>query len=405
MKVTVRFVRPAVRSGIAVMLLGLVAAVAVAQQDQGASAAGRVYLMVNGAAGNNIVVLQRGEDGQLTFLQEVATGGLGSGPGELPPPFPPGLPGPNALDSQDSLVMSDDGRFLIAVNAGSDDISVLAVTQDGLQLVDRQPSGGIFPVAIAHRHDLIYVANNGGRNFQVLVGGTPTIRGFHLDADGKLHEIAGSTKVIGPDMGHPADAVLSPDGKVLIVSEQSTNGIELFHLNADGSPKDQVTVRSSTDTPFGMTFAHDNILTVTAVNGLPLGVINGATISSYHLTPEGTLDPINLSVPTLQSAACWVRFTPDGSHAYVANPGSGSVTSFQMSSQGELTLLAPVGADTGGPFSGPLDLDISTNGKFLYVIASIHGTIQGYRIEHDGSLTHIVSFGGFPFTIQGIVVR
>jgi 6-phosphogluconolactonase len=394
-----------IRFTIGLGLLGLLATFAVAEVEQQPSANGRVYLMENAATGNRVVVLERAQDGQLKLLQRVETGGLGSGPGELPPPFPPGLPGPNPLDSQDALVITDGGRFLIAANAGSNDVSVLAVTPDGLELMDKEPSGGIFPVSIAHYHDLLYVINNGGRNFQTIVGGTPTLKGFHLDDAGKLHEIPGSTSVIGPDMAHPGDAVFSPNGKVLFVSEQTTNTIELFHVDRDGSLHDQTSVRASTDTPFGMAFGHHNLLAVTAVNGLPVGVIDGATISSYRLTEASTLEAISVSVPTKQSAACWIRFTPDGSHVYIANPGSGSITSFLVSPHGELTLLSPVAADVGGHFSGPLDLDITPNGKFLYVIASFIGTIQGYRIEHDGSLTHIASFGGLPFTIQGIVVR
>jgi 6-phosphogluconolactonase len=386
-------------------LLGLLATFAVAEENHELPVEGRVYLMENAASGNRVIVLERALDGRLKLLQEVETGGLGSGPGELPPPFPPGLPGPNPLDSQDALIITNNGRFLIAANAGSNDVSVLAITRDGLELVDREPSGGIFPVSIAHHHDTIYVINNGGRNFQTIVGGTPTLKGFHLDEDGKLHEISGSTRVIGPDMAHPGDAIFSPNGNVLFVSEQSTNTIELFHVALDGSVHDQTSVHASTDTPFGMAFGHDNLLAVTAVNGLPVGVEDGATISSYRLTERGTLEEISAAVPTKQSAACWVRFTPDGNFAFIANPGSGSVTSFLVSPSGELTLLAPVAADVGGHFSGPLDLDITANGKYLYVIGSFIGTVQGYRIEHDGSLTHVASFGGLPFTIQGLVVR
>src|SRR5947209_6998677 len=366
---------------------------------------GRVYVMVNGSSGNTIMVLQRSEDGQLSLLQEVSTGGLGSGPGELPPPFPPGLPGPNELDSQDALVMTDNGRFLIAVNAGSNDISVLAVTHDGLELVDRKPSGGVFPVSIAHHRNLVYAINNGGRNFQVVVGGIPTVQGFRLDEDGKLHPIEGSQRVIGPNMAHPADGIFSPDGDVLLIAEQSTNEIKAYEVEPDGVLGNERSYHSTTPTPFGLAFGRHDTLAVTAVNGLPVGVQNGATVSSYHLRDEGSLRLISSDVPSHQSAACWVRFTPNGKYAYTANPSSGSLSSFTVSSHGEFSALASVAADVGGHFSGPLDLDITPNGKFLYVIGSFIGTIQGFQIGNDGALTHIASFGGLPFTVQGLVVR
>jgi len=220
-----------------------------------------------------------------------------------------------------------------------------------------------------------------------------------------LHPISGSTKVIGPNMAHPADGIFSPDGELLFIAEQSTNQVKAYKVDEDGVLQNERSYQSSTPTPFGLAFGHNNTLAVTAVNGLPVGVMNGATVSSYHLTEEDTLQPLSSSVPTNQSAACWIRFTPNGIYAYIANPGSGSLSSFTVSRRGEFTPLASIAADVGGHFSGPLDLDITPNGKFLYVVGSFIGTIQGYSIGSDGSLTHVASFGGLPFTIQGIVVR
>src|SRR5215469_4885443 len=63
---------------------------------------GRVYAMANRAEGNTIVVFQRAEDGALKVIQEVSTGGRGSGPGQLPAPFPP-VPAGNSTTTQDEL--------------------------------------------------------------------------------------------------------------------------------------------------------------------------------------------------------------------------------------------------------------------------------------------------------------
>jgi 6-phosphogluconolactonase (cycloisomerase 2 family) len=128
-------------------------------------------------------------------------------------------------------------------------------------------------------------------------------------------------------------------------------------------------------------------------------------MSTYRVTENDTLEPISKAVPTNQSAACWVRFTPDGRYAYTGNTGSGSVSSFLVSRRGELTLLQPVAGDVGGFLSVPIDLDITPNGKYLYVLGSFIGTVQGFHIENDGSLTHVGSYAGLPITIQGIVAR
>src|SRR5262249_11055295 len=147
--------------------------------DRGNQAGGVVYVLTNLVEGNTVVVFHRSADGTLTRVSEVATGGRGSGPGELPPGFGDG-PGPNPLDSQDGLVLTEDGRFLLAVNSRSNDVSVFAVNNSGLRLVDRVASGGNFPVSIAHYKNLIYVLNE-GESPDEFFGGVPTMTGFTLD--------------------------------------------------------------------------------------------------------------------------------------------------------------------------------------------------------------------------------
>lgn len=394
---------------LAVALVGSIAAAQGQKADDTGIAqdadSGSVYVMLNQDTGNTIVVYERHADGTLERLQEVATGGLGSGPGPLPPPFT--QPGPDGIDSQDALVLSNDKRFLIAVNPGSNDVSVLAITPDGVQLVDKEPSGGTFPVSVAHYGNLIYVLNGGAKPSLAGGGGTPTIRGFRLDNNGQLHEIPNSTIVTGPDASGPSDAVFSPDGKILIITEQFTQSIDIFHVGDDGLLGDRTSIRANNSVPLGMAFGLHHILAVTEGAGIRprVAVPNGSTMSTYQLTDDGTLEPISSAVPTNQSAACWVRFTPDGRYAYTGNTGSGSVSSFLVSNSGELTLLASRAADTGGLRSIPIDLDITPNGKFLYVLAPFIGTVQGYRIAQDGSLTPVTSASGLPITIQGIVAR
>src|SRR6476620_4900815 len=116
------------------------------------------YGLFKFVTGNTVIVFNRAGDGSLTRIQEVSTGGFGSGAGELPPPLPP-FAGPIPLDSQDAIILTSDGHFLLAVNAGSNDLSVLKVTSQGLRLVDRVPSGGSFPVSVTEYNRLVYVAN------------------------------------------------------------------------------------------------------------------------------------------------------------------------------------------------------------------------------------------------------
>jgi 6-phosphogluconolactonase (cycloisomerase 2 family) len=389
------------------------------RDDADVKNANRVYVLSNLGAGNTVLVYDRAEDGTLTLLQEVSTGGLGSGPGELPPPLPP-FPGPIPLDSQDALIKTQDGRFLIAVNAGSNDLSALEITDDGLKLADKVASGGSFPVSVTEHRGLVYVAN-AGQTPDEFPGASPTIAGFRLDEDGKLHEIRGSRRTAGPGNASAADIVFSPDGKILVMTELNGNMVDVFRMGHDGRPIDETRIPANSRTPFGAQFAHGNILAIVETNDTSrrLAVNNETSASSYRVTSDGSLVPISKAVRNGETAACWIRFTPDGQFAFSINAGSGSISTYRLSPEGELSLVKAVTVDTGGPFSLPIDADITADGRFLYVAAALDGlngkpqiplplnvaNIQVYRIGSDGSLTLVSKTTGIPFTTEGIVAH
>ena len=138
-------------------MLGLAAAAAVAVPASASASTGlspvvgHVYVNDNTKPANTIGAFDRHADGRLTpeAGSPFAAGGAGTGSG---------------LASQGALQFSADGRFLIAVDAGSNQISVLRVHSDGsLSLV---PGGvvsshGTLPDSIAVYGDLVYVANSG----------------------------------------------------------------------------------------------------------------------------------------------------------------------------------------------------------------------------------------------------
>src|SRR5512145_1373007 len=82
------------------------------QSLRGKSSHGAVFTMSNAADGNSVLTFHRSVDGTLALAGEYATGGLGSGA---------------ALHSQGSVTLSEDGRFLLVVNAGSNEVSSFMV--------------------------------------------------------------------------------------------------------------------------------------------------------------------------------------------------------------------------------------------------------------------------------------
>src|SRR5437667_9984530 len=108
---------------------------------------GSVYIMSNSASGNQVIVYTRAADGTLTWKANYATNGLGI----------TGLTGSN----QGGLVLSEDGRWLIVVNAGSNDISVFSVNHKGLTLTDRTSSQGTMPISVTTHESVLYTPHYG----------------------------------------------------------------------------------------------------------------------------------------------------------------------------------------------------------------------------------------------------
>src|SRR5262245_11447245 len=165
---------------------------------------GHVYAMTNATSANEIVVFDRDAQGKLTMNTKVATNGKGTG---------------QALESQGSLVMSKNGKWLFAANAGTNDISVFQVSASGLTLTDTLASGGTKPVSIAFDDDVLYVLNAGTPN---------NISGFTLNQQGQLTAIANSIKPLSAGSTSPGQIAFSPDGGLLVVTEKDTNMVARF---------------------------------------------------------------------------------------------------------------------------------------------------------------------------------
>ncbi len=345
------------------------------------SGRGAVYVATNGAAANRILIFKRDGDGSLTAAGSVATGGRGTGAG---------------LGNAGGIAMQDGQRFLFAVNAGSNDVSVLAVTGSGLRLVDKAPSGGVNPISVTVSDDLVYVLNAGGA-----AGDADNITGFTVARNGRLKPLAGSNRPLSDDNTGPAQVSFNPEGDVLFVTEKATNKITTFSIGQDGLALSQQSVDSQGVTPFGFAFAGRAKVYVTNA----AGGVSASSVSSYFVDETGAV--LNLAGPITaapsQIAACWIAITGDGKYAYVSNTGSSSVTLFEIGSLGSLTPLDNV---TTGGLSGPIDSAITGGDRFLYVLNGMGDTptISAFAIASDGSLTALAG-ASVPAGSNGLIAR
>ena len=397
------------RSLVSVFLLGMLMIVPVSGEEPEELAlpqlsdTGAVLAMTNSPSGNEILMYRRAQDGTLTFLDRFATGGTGTSIlREL-------ANMPDSLGSQDSLTLSEDNRWLFAANSSSHDVSVFRVTEDGLILVQRISSGGLFPVSITVRRNLVYVLN---------AGGEANLMGFTFQR-GQLQPLDGSRRSLPePPNSNPANTLFSasqiaftPQGYALVVTvkgggPQDIPGdfgrIHVFPLDPDGLPSAvPTTTTSAGNLPFGFTFDELGRLYISEIFGQSPDTrrerpgIGVSAVSSYTMTPDGRLEVISTSVPNFQTTACWaLRLGP---YLYIDSSFTATLTGYVIAPDGTLSLLDadgvsgaipdPDAANPYTPFPADIALAQSRTGRFLYSLNTGASTISIFQIGDDGRLS------------------
>ena len=348
------------------------------------AADGYLYINDNTAGANTVAGFARHADGTLTPLSgsPFSIGGAGTGVG---------------TGSQGALQQSADGRYLLAADAGSNQISVLRIKPDGrLTEAEGSPvwSGGNKPISIAVHDNLVYVANAGD--------GASNYTGFTLNAGGHLRPLAGSTFTL-PNGSSPGDVLFNGDGTRLVGTRVNTSLIDSFVVGSSGrltaAPGSPYTAQGQG--PFGSEFSPTNAAQLFVSNAHD-GANNG-TISAFGVGANGALSPIGSSpFADHQTAPCWVEISHDGSYLFAVNTASGTISRFQIAADGTLTLLGST------PFSGKgsFDARLAPDGGTLWVVNDGSDTVSGLTVS-GGNLTELASSptalpaGAAPF---GIVV-
>jgi len=341
----------------AVMLLLAVAGVlltfassAMARPDRGV-----LYTQTNDPAGNAVQRFDRAPDGSLRAAGTFRTGGAGLA---------------DLGGRQGAVELSGDGRYLYAVNAGSNSVSVFRNDHRRAKLIDVVSSRGVAPASVAEYRGRVYVLNTGG---------TPSVSAYVRWFDGSLKPLPGGTRALAPGADGAAQVSVTPRGDALVVSERLSNRLETLPLDRSGRPGAPVVTASSGAVPFGFAITQRGTIVVSEA---------GATaVSSYRLGSRGRLRTITGSLAVGQGGVCWVAVSPSGKLAYTGN-ASGSISGFAINRDETLRALTADGISAALPAARDLDFDRS--GRFLYAISqgseTSPGQVQSYRVGRDGSL-------------------
>jgi len=320
-----------------------------------------------------VAAFHRGPGGRLIPLpgSPFATGGAGTGAG---------------VGSQGALQSAFGGRYLLAVDAGSNQISVLAVGRHGLPYQvpgGTVGSGGTQPVSIAVHGDLVYVANAGGTS--------PNYTGFRLAWNGHLHAVPGSTVNL-PQGSQPGDVLFNATGTKLAGTRVATSMIDSFSVDpfgrlhaAPGSP-----YAAQGLGPFGSEFRPTDPNELYVSNAHNAGAGSG-TVSAFQVGFNGSLHSIGASpFADDQTAPCWVEISHDGRFLFTVNTAQPSISSFAIGRDGSLSLLGSTqfrGNPTG---LGPVDARLSPGGHTLYVVDQGTGQVSAFAVN-GGQLTELPS--------------
>ena len=400
---------------------------------------GAVYAMTNEFDGNRIVAYGRNDDGTLTSIGSFRTRGNGGA-------FDGGE-GLDPLISQFSLQLTQDNRFVLAVNAGSNSLSIFRVEDNkSLTLADVVRVRGVGPNSIAVHDDLVYVSMvDADGQFVGEPDQEGLLQGFRLTRSGHLVRLPGSARLLG---NRPSAIQFSPDGSYLVVSSinagaaalasGSTDEMVTFGVNANGMlTTDQVDGTASTlpgntegrNLPGAIGFEivesdGEQIIVVTEArefqpDGSPPAFPNLQTgsVSTWRLESDGSMTALQLDVFAGtdmfdgQRTACWIEFAPDQSYFWVSNALESSISSYGFNA-GSINLVEEVAAVGTGPALGDpfgttdgwVDLWISADGQYLYQLFGLDGTIGVFAVN-GSALTLIEEVSGdLPDSnTQGIV--
>lgn len=333
---------------------------------------GYVYVNDNTATTNTIGAFDRHADGSLTPIpgSPFTAGGAGTGSG---------------LASQGALQLSPDGRYLIAVDAGSNQISVLRVGRDGTLtpvaggLVS---SRGQTPVSVAIQGDLVYVANAGTSR--------SNFTGFRLASDGRLTHLAGSTVRLS-SASQPGDVLFNGDGTKLVGTLVGTSQIDSFLVGPDGrlSAAPGSPFPAQGQGPFGSEFRPTDPDQLFVSNAHNVGAGSG-TVSAFRVSRDGTLTSVGGSpFRDFQTAPCWVEISHDGSFLFTVNTASGSISSYSIGAGGKLALFGSTPAK-GTTTIGAVDARLSPDGHWLFLVESKTGAVGTFAVD-GGNLTEVKS--------------
>jgi hypothetical protein len=320
--------------------------------------------------GNSVLAFWVASGGTLASKGSFPTGGDGTGAG---------------LGSQGAVTLADDGRALLVVNAASNTVSYFRILSNGtLRLVDAAPAGGSDPVSVAAHGRWVVVLNQGSNTVASLVlTGHALVPSPHPPV------------ALSSEAATPVQIGFTPPGAHVIVTEKVSSSIDTFNVSSDGRLTGLRHTVSTGTAPYGFGFGAGGQAIVSDAGG---GAGGASAATSYRVGAVGVLHPIS-EVGESQAAACWLAVNGAGTRAYLANAGSGTVSSYNIAPSGRLTLRSDIAATVG---VHPIDEVLG--GGWFFVLTTTEIASAPVTPSGDLGVVSESAASGLPAAATGLAI-
>ena len=326
---------------------------------------GAVYIESNSRPrDSNQILAFRYRSGVLSGrgVRRYSTGGSGSHD----------LSNSGVLDADQEVITNPSRTLLFAVNSSSDTIAVFRIHPGGglTPVVGSPfPSNGAAPTSLGLAGSTLIVANKAQDGVRDLSSTPANYTSFHVRADGSLSPPISSIDV--PPGSSPLQAYVTPDGKVLISSEES-GVFRAFRIGRGG------TLTEGPNSPLRLAKAVfpggrrvPNVWPAGLASNPRLKILYAqiANLNEtivYRWNDDARLTFVRAIPNPNSSLPCWTHVNAAGTRMYSGNAGSDNLTVFDIAhNPTDPRPLQSVALDAPG---NPWNFEIDPSGRVIFLL-------------------------------------
>jgi DNA-binding beta-propeller fold protein YncE len=230
---------------------------------------------------------------------------------------------------------------------------------------------------------------------------------FGVAVDGKLTQIGSYNAG-----NHPLDLVATPNGNYLYAVNMNSNNVSGFNIGANGKLSPIIGSPFSTGTlPMDMTIEPGGNYAYVANNG------GGGSVTAFQINTNGSLDTVAGFTEPPTNLPCSIAATRVGNtlvgyrnYVFIVNSYDKTVSRFSMGTGGELTLQ-------NSQATGNAPDAITANGPLIYLLNTQSGnepfrnSVSGYKLNQGGipGTYTFDAIAGLPLNVttnpSGVAIR